>query len=127
MSAGFKPTGQYGIGFFSVFMIGSHIKAVSRRYDAAMSETHVLEFIDGLESRPILRKANATERLLSGGAVVHVKLGNGLPVGWATVRVSRPAESFVADLCAWLCPASDVDITVIDEDYSARVVTANDW
>jgi hypothetical protein len=58
LSEGFEPTGRYGIGFFSVFMIGSRIEVTSRRFDAAAWETRVLELDRGARSRPILRQAH---------------------------------------------------------------------
>jgi hypothetical protein len=54
LSAGFQPTGKYGIGFFSAFMVADNIKVVTRRIDAASKDTLVLEFGAGLNGRPSL-------------------------------------------------------------------------
>lgn len=59
LSSGFRSTGKYGIGFFSVFMASDRVKIVTRRPDVAASDTLVLEFGSGLDGRPILRKRPA--------------------------------------------------------------------
>jgi hypothetical protein len=70
----FRSIGQYGIGFFSVFMLGDQVRVTTRRYDEASSATRVLEFEQGLKSRPILRPATASEQRHSGGTVISVRL-----------------------------------------------------
>src|SRR5450759_2174597 len=67
ISLGMRPIGRYGIGFFSVFMLGDVIRVSSRRYDAAQEETHTLEFRSGIQLRQILRKADQSEYLRDGG------------------------------------------------------------
>ncbi|MEU3890749.1 ATP-binding protein [Streptomyces sp. NPDC029041] len=129
LSSGFRPTGQYGIGFFSVFMIGSSVQVISRRHDAAACETLVLEFRDGLTSRPMLRNADAAEQLITGGTEVRVLLNksvdNILNIGHSdTGKELRTLSEF----CAWLCPALDVDLYVVEQAGRRRlVVEADDW
>lgn len=74
-SKGFTSTGQYGIGFYSVFMWSNEVTVITRRYNAAEADTLVLEFKDGLGSRPICRKAEDNERLETGGTKVRVRAG----------------------------------------------------
>lgn len=59
-STDFKPIGKFGIGFFSIFLLGESVKVASRRYDAGHSEAKVLEFAQ-LSKRPLLREANKDE------------------------------------------------------------------
>lgn len=54
--------GKYGIGFFSIFMWSSQIAVCSRRFNEGLDATRVLEFRQGLESRPLLRTAGAGEK-----------------------------------------------------------------
>lgn len=54
--------GRYGIGFFSVFMWSNEVIVCSRRFNDGVDNVKVLEFSDGLESRPILRPANTGEK-----------------------------------------------------------------
>ncbi|MER5403643.1 ATP-binding protein [Streptomyces sp. NPDC002769] len=130
LSSGFRPTGQYGIGFFSVFMIGRSVQVISRRYDAAASDTMVLDFANGLTGRPMLRAAEVSEQLLTGGTQVKVLL-NAEPAEILTVGHGRYGEDFPLTLtqyCGWLCPALDVDLhVVVESGQRVLAVKADDW
>lgn len=67
-------SGQYGIGFFSIFMLGSKVEVKSRRFDSAPDQTIILSFQDGLNSRPLLCPAASIERMTIGGTEVKVQL-----------------------------------------------------
>ena len=73
-SRGFEPQGQFGIGFFSVFMWGEFVKVVTRRPEDGIECTRVLEFGKGLSGRPVLRLAAADERLKDPGTLVRIQL-----------------------------------------------------
>ena len=103
---GFQSTGKYGIGFFSVFMWGKHVRVTTRRYDAAQRETYVLEFSSGVDSRPLLRKAQDEEVLRDGGTRVRVWLKE-LPDAPPVAHSGTSWE--LQDICAWLCPSIDVN------------------
>ena len=123
ISSGFAPTGEFGIGFFSVFMLGDQIRVTSRRFDLASSDTHVLIFNHGLGSRPLLRRALAQEFLPYGGTEVAVALNEEVADKLLELR-----NSSLRDLCSWLCPTTDVNIDVISEDGLVNSsVDANDW
>lgn len=130
LSSGFRPTGQYGIGFFSVFMIGRSVQVITRRYDAAAGETMVLEFANGLTERPMLRNAEFHEQLMAGGTEVRVLLNTGL-AKILTIDASRNGVGHpltLAQYCAWLCPALDVNLYVVNEAGGrVLVVEADDW
>lgn len=72
-SRGIQPIGKFGIGFFSVFLLGKKVKIISRRYDKSLSETLVLEF-DSVSARPIVRKAELGELPLDYVTRVSVRL-----------------------------------------------------
>ena len=57
---GFTPIGKFGIGFFSVFLLGSSIRVSSRRFNDAVSDARTLEF-EGMVARPLLRDATKEE------------------------------------------------------------------
>ncbi|GAA2935855.1 hypothetical protein GCM10011428_61800 [Streptomyces violaceus] len=48
---GFQPSGRFGIGFFSVFLLGDQVELITRRYDASLTDARRLTF-DGPSSRP---------------------------------------------------------------------------
>jgi len=139
-SRGFEPQGRFGIGFFSVFMWGEHVKVVTRQHEQGIESTRVLEFGKGLSCRPILRHADAEERLRDPGTRVQVQLekratdsGGVLGPGPIESRfrfsdMARREKAWsLKDLCAWLCPAIDVSLMVEQEGTPEVSVTAADW
>jgi hypothetical protein len=128
LSSGVMPTGKYGIGFFSVFMIATQVQVVTRRSDAAAKDTLVLEFSGGVEGRPILRFADRSEQLIDGGTTVKLRLLNN-PVEEGGIlccgHLKHPLS--LEDLCRRLCPAIDVDLFIRKGDRLDRVIGAEDW
>lgn len=131
LSSDFRPTGQYGIGFFSVFMIGRSVRVTSRRYDAGASETMVLEFSSGLTGRPLLRSADVHEQLVTGGTEVRVLLNTDLSDLLTFEDHHGILENHALTLVeyyAWLCPALDVNLYVVNENGErVLAVEADDW
>jgi hypothetical protein len=74
IAKGMAATGRFGVGFFSIFMLGDIVRVTSRRFDAALTASKTLEFRSGLETRPILRDALVSEYLQQGGTRVSVRL-----------------------------------------------------
>jgi hypothetical protein len=132
LAKGLQPTGRYGIGFFAVFMLGDRVTVTSRRYDAATSDTHTLDFRGGLQSRPILREPAQNEALQASGTRVSVRLrvAPDEPKGLlyrgsaGNTKLLTPLEHVVARLA----PALDVSIEA-EEAVGERVsaIVANDW
>ena len=61
-AAGMEATGQFGIGFFSVFMWGDRVQVTTRRFDRGYDDTCVLEFLRGVGLRPWLRQGTLDEQ-----------------------------------------------------------------
>lgn len=141
LATGFEPQGTYGIGFFSVFMLGDRVKVVTRRPEDGIDETRVLEFKNGPSSRPIIRVANPNERRDSPGTSVIVSLrhASSLPhkgLLWPqnytmelldSSRSRRQTAWPLVELCEWLCPALDVKLTAVENAESITAVDADDW
>lgn len=149
LSRGFKPTGQFGIGFFSVFMLGDRVRVITRAVGRAHESTTVLEIQKSEAARPLIRLADLSdpqERLLDGGTRVRVWLkknpfeGGGLfGVSWARRSrtphggdESREAANFehFCGTVAALAPALDVRLRCQVEgnlSLSEVVVHPNDW
>jgi hypothetical protein len=124
VSKGFQSVGRYGIGFFSVFMLGRKVRVTTRRFDEARKDTRVLEFSTGTASRPILRPASEDEVLSDGGTCVRVWLHSPLEANLTKRREFKTIEQ----MCTWLCPALDVDLFVHRHNESPkRIIQANDW
>lgn len=126
LAKGIKPTGKYGIGFFSVFMLGEAVRVRTRRLDVAPGETLVMEFNTGLSSRPLLRRASQEERIRDGGTCIRVWLRTPAKDG-LLARHGRLPPSTMERLCHKLCPSLDVNVTVQDGGEAKRAVTSCDW
>lgn len=57
----FRPTGKFGIGFYSIFMIADDVKIISRPWDAGINDAKVLHFHSGAKGRAEFRNVNSAE------------------------------------------------------------------
>ncbi len=135
LAKGFQSTGQFGIGFFSIFMWGERVEVITRPYRAAMDATEVLEFPHGLASRPLLRAARDSEQMREGGTRVRVWLDRD-PEKEGGLLFFKSKKFLTTDsyfwklpqLCAWLAPALDVNLCVSDLITEKKsIVEAGDW
>lgn len=130
-AAGMKSRGKYGIGFFSIFMLGDLVRVISRRFDRDTQSARVLEFRHGLGSRPNLRNADPKEVPLDGGTRIEVKLGiNPFEPDGLLYRKNPFSKSQVVKLSrviAAIAPACDVMITVNQDDEPSGETAAADW
>lgn len=133
LASGFEAIGQFGIGFFSVFMLGEQVRVTTRRYDTKEGESDqwLLEFPSGTSKRPILRKPDASERLPRHGTRVSVLISKQKYLDLCPEMSTWPKDSprmTFAQACAWLAPALDIDLYVREVGMERqRVVKANDW
>lgn len=130
MARGMSPTGKFGIGFFSVFMVGDMVRVTSRRYDSGSGDTRTLEFRSGLTLRPILRNASSEETVHGGGTRVAVLLRTS-PYekgGLLVEDVSgEPKQQSLSNMVGMLCPSLDVAVTVQSNGRRIRVLKRDDW
>lgn len=126
-SKGFVPTGRFGIGFYSVFMISDSVAVASRRVEEGPRDTHVLEFREGLRRRPILRKADAAEFLREPGTIVRAVLRLPPHEKGGLLFAEREGRTTIEEFVARLAPAVDVDLHVDDRGAKGRAVRARDW
>lgn len=68
-----QTIGKFGIGFFSVFELGSCVRVVSRQFSAALSDAKVLEF-QSLTRRPLIRAAEPSELPQDYSTRISVKI-----------------------------------------------------
>jgi len=131
VSKKFEAVGKFGIGFFSVFMLGDYIKITTRRFEPKDSESAqwLLEFSNGTQQRPTLRPPLEHEKMKRHGTRVSVLLPAGkLQELCANKNPSRRAEITFPEICAQLAPTLDINFFVrMPGDARNKVVTANDW
>ncbi|MFF4856590.1 ATP-binding protein [Streptomyces rubiginosohelvolus] len=145
LASKFEPSGRFGIGFFSVFMMGSRVQVVSRSVSGGPADTWVLEFSNGVEHRPILRKATHGEQLDEPGTIIKVQLHEDLDSDFSSLnngdafslrlRVTRVSWRMIEDvtltgIMRYLMPAAEVDIWTSDRiggRSSKCAVAAQEW
>ncbi|UGT71564.1 ATP-binding protein [Nocardia gipuzkoensis] len=133
LSHDFEPTGQFGIGFFSVFMVAEDISVTSRSVHESWSGTVVLEFRGGPSARPLLRTASTSERLAEPGTEIKLKLthrltsAEGILSNFSLFQLRKNGE--LADFVRRMALMADEDIEVRgvgQADYSLAV-KRNQW
>lgn len=142
LSTPFKPTGEFGIGFFSIFMWGEEVEIKTRRFDAAQNDGHALIFKRGLYHRPILRKLTANELPANINTSIEIKVDfdpfSYLPeqdrIGVFCKltyvdghRSTLPID--IDDALPGLCPTLDVDVYFKgpSDNQATKVISANYW
>jgi len=133
-ASGFEAIGQFGIGFFAVFMLGERVRVLTRRCEPKTGEENqwLLEFLAGTKQRPSLRVPNSGERLKKHGTKVSVLLSKDMLHALCTNTKSWLGTSHhnltFTQVCASLAPALDIDLYTRQSDTEyTRVVGANDW
>lgn len=121
-SKGFISTGKYGIGFYSVFMWGKKVSVYTKRYDKGREQTTVLEFNNGVYSRPILRNAVSAECIKDGGTKVRVWFSDGMNIH--TLLLSHSSSNLKEAILS-LCPS--LDCNLFFENHKNKLIKANDW
>ena len=152
--SGFDAVGQFGIGFYSVFMLGSQVHVTTRRFKRSShddADQWQLVFEDGLRGWPLVTQTVGTNYLHHHGTRVSVKLGADQlasmfrpltrlelstalrPAQWFdetpdTDAVLRRGSEYLPALVGWLCPASEVALHARFADARrVAVVAPNDW
>ncbi|GAW67984.1 ATPase [Geoanaerobacter pelophilus] len=150
----FCAVGQFGIGFFSVFMLGKEVKVTTypcSRGNDATSEQWLLEFGHGLYVRPSLRRPNSKERLSQFGTRISVAMDAAtlerllIATNESRVSIYDLFRDEDKDAIPWLskkktklpdirevilniCPTLDIDVIMrISQKKPVRILRANDW
>jgi hypothetical protein len=129
MASGMHAIGRFGIGFFSVFMLGSVVRVYSRRCDKGQETARLLEFRGGTSARPVLSPAGPDGAPIDGGTRVEVLLKNN-PSGPAGLLYSGGYHKHLiplALLAGAVAPNLDVALFVRQDDQDTPVVRPGDW
>lgn len=138
-AAGFEAVGRFGIGFFSVFMLGTSVKVTTYRQQAetgSNASQWVLAFPHGLASRPNLRPPTDAERLTRHGTRVSVCLRDKDKLHQIKMSFFQLGRGFgskemalsLGQVVGALVPALAVDVYTQEPGQSkVKTVAANDW
>ncbi len=114
----FEAIGKFGIGFFSVFMLGNFVTVTSWRHGEAHTEKRTLEFYDGLASTPILRDPTEIEKraVIDRGTSVRIRLNFDPYLETGFIGKKSLANNSLNTLARVLVPSADVKIEVTEAD-----------
>jgi len=129
MSAGMRAIGRFGIGFFSVFMLGSVVRVYSRRCDEGEDTGRLLEFRGGTSARPILSPAIGDPVPIDGGTRIEILLKK-RPYGEGGLLYlnSYPKKTIpLSALVGAIAPNLDVAIETLIEEDTESVARPGDW
>lgn len=113
-TAGFNSVGQFGIGFFSVFMIAKSVELETRKYTEGLKDAHLVKFPDGLTLAPIF--ANYTSKSTSYSTIVSLNLNEKYkdwPIEYEAKRNKINESNFnvpFAAMLSTLVAGLDVDV-----------------
>jgi Histidine kinase-, DNA gyrase B-, and HSP90-like ATPase len=129
MAAGMHAIGRFGIGFFSVFMLGPIVRVYSRRCDKGQDAGRLLEFRGGTSARPILSPAGGDPVPIDGGTRVEVLLKDDPHQvgGLLYINSSSPRAISLAALVGAVAPNLDVAIETLVQEDTQPVVRPGDW
>lgn len=133
-SSGFEAIGQFGIGFFSVFMLGEQVRVLTRRHEPKGDEPQqwLLDFSHDIRQRPVLREPTTHEKLPRHGTRVSVLISSeklqAICRKPLALRQKDDSTISFAQACARLAPAADINLYVTTSCQSRQcIVQANDW
>lgn len=124
---GFESIGQFGIGFFSVFMLGKFINVTSWKFGESISNMKTLDFYDGINSNPILRKPTQKERysIIDRGTSVKIELYDDPYSKVGLVGNSSFSNNLLFTLIKFLAPSSNVKINIKEIDGTLNTILPN--
>jgi hypothetical protein len=129
MAAGMHAIGRFGIGFFSVFMLGPVVRVYSRRCDKGQEMGRLLEFRGGTSARPILSPVSGEPVPIDGGTRVEVLLKDN-PFQAGGLLYINPYSKRTMPLAALVgavAPNLDVTIATMAKEGTQPVARPGDW
>lgn len=129
LASGYRSRGQFGIGFYSVFMIGSLVRIYTRRYDKSYESGRCLEFRSATETRPILYPVKPKDLPVDGGTRVQIRLRDhpDSPAGLLNGIEYSDSSVALTDIVGMISPALNVRVEVGSAQNKTTVVTPRDW
>lgn len=129
MAAGMHAIGRFGIGFFSVFMLGPVVRVYSRRCDKGQDTGRLLEFRDGTSTRPILSPVSGDPVPIDGGTRVQVLLKDQPREAGGLLHINSYTTRTISldALVGAIAPNLDVAIATMVQEDMQPVARPGDW
>jgi hypothetical protein len=120
----FNAIGKFGIGFFSVFMLGNSVTVTSWRHGDARTEMRTLDFCDGLASTPVLRDPTEAEKksVIDRGTSVRIRLNSDPYSDTGFIGKKSFAKSSLDTLVKFLVPSADLTIAATEADGTKTII-----
>jgi len=124
----FEPTGKYGIGFYSIFMISERVSIFSRRFEDAWENTSCLEFSSGVKTRPILRKAMPNETMKKGGTKVRAYINSDTFRDILSQKRKSRETWTLKEIIKRLCISLNANVYYQEDNQNIqKLIEADDW
>jgi hypothetical protein len=126
-SKGFESIGKFGIGFFSIFMLGERITVTSWKFGEAITNMKTLDFHDGLSSNPILREPTENEKriVIDRGTSITIKIKDDPFSKTGFIGNSQFQENTLFSLVKYFIPSPNVKITIEELDGNINTIKPN--
>ncbi|MFT7561342.1 MAG: hypothetical protein ACI93R_003268 [Flavobacteriales bacterium] len=92
MSSDFSSIGQFGIGFYSVFMCSDEVRVSSKKSTDGLADVCQIYFKNGISLRPILRSSAPENFPHNISTQVAIRLKDGLLKNGGDIEVKRARE-----------------------------------
>lgn len=130
LSKGRRRIGEFGVGFFSAFMITDHVSVTSRPFDEGLDSSRTLRFDNGIVSRPLLLRELPSGFGASLSTRVDLRIAPDkilemLTVG-QTFSKGSGTQIKIEELVPLLCPMLDANIYV-GANTQTTLVHERDW
>lgn len=129
MASGMHAIGRFGIGFFSVFMLGPVVRVYSRRCDKGQETGRLLEFRGGTSTRPILSPVPGEPVPIDGGTRIEILLKINPHEAGGLLNINSYIKQTLSldELVGAVAPNLDVAIAVMAANGTQPVARPGDW
>ena len=128
MADGMCAIGRFGIGFFSVFMLGDTVRVYSRRCDLGVDSGRLLEFRGGTTARPVLLPMRDHPMPVDGGTRIEVLLKVSPQDTGGLLESKRRGHNITLSAAVGaLAPNLDVAIDSFLDEGTKPITRRSDW
>lgn len=127
VAKGFDSIGKFGIGFFSIFMLGGRASVASWKFGESRDNMRTLDFYEGIYDNPILRNCNEIEKekILDRGTAVFVELPNNPYEKEGIINNENFIECSLKSLVKNYILNVDVEIEIRELDGTNSIIAPN--